>query len=235
VNGKSILRMGGTCSVLVGVSYLVAGLTYLLLPQAQRGGTLLHDTGRFMMSLAQGGTFITIQHVAEGLGGLIGIGLVLAVIEITSPLESGWTRLLNVMAGFGFAVTALDNLRISVVEPLRAAAYVTGDPATRAAVVATKCFVSVDPVMWLSFGLVGSWVFFVSYLGMRRLRFPRLLGVVGMATGVFYFFIEAGTLLKNELVIAITAGVGALVLGPVWYIWLGRILRNRAASSPSGR
>lgn len=228
MDNKSTLKMGSTCAMLVGVSYLITGLAYLLLPQAQRGGTLLHDTGRFMLSMAQGSTLITIQHLAEGLGGLIGIGVVMAVIEITRPLKSGWTQWLNVMGGLGFAVTAIDNLRIVVVEPLRAAAYTTGDPATQAAVVATKCFVSVDPMMWLSFGLVGIWVFFISYQGLSRLEFPKFLGIVGMITGVFYFFIEVGTQLKNELLITITAGLGALVLGPVWYIWLGRILRKRA-------
>jgi hypothetical protein len=233
MENRSTLRMGGTCAALVGVSYLIAGLAYLLLPQAQRGGTLLHDTGRFMLSMAQGSAFITFQHLAEGLGGLIGIGVVLAVVELTRPLKSGWTQWLNVMAGIGFAVTAIDNLRITVVEPLRAAAYVAGDPATQAAVVATKCFVSIDPVMWLSFGLVGIWVFFISYQGLRRLRFPRVMGIVGMAAGVFYFFIEIGTLLRNELLLAVTAGLGALVLGPVWYIWLGRILRDRAAVRPA--
>jgi hypothetical protein len=233
MENRSTLRMGGTCAALVGVSYLVAGLAYLMLPRAQRGGTLLHDTGRFMLSMAQGSAFITVQHLAEGLGGLIGIGVVLAVVELTRPLKSGWTQWLNVMAGIGFAVTAIDNLRITVVEPLRAAAYVAGDPATQAAVVATKCFVSIDPVMWLSFGLVGIWVFFISYQGLRKLKFPKILGIVGMTAGVFYFFIEIGTLLRNELLLAVTAGLGALVLGPVWYIWLGRILRERAAVRPA--
>ena len=30
----------------------------------------------------------------------------------------------------------------------------------------------------------------------------------------------------------LTAGLGAIVLGPIWYIWLGRILRNRATANP---
>jgi len=233
MDNKSTLKMGSTCAVLTGISYLVTGIAYLLLPEAQKGGTLLHDTGRFMLSMAQGSALITIQHLAEGLGGLTGIGVVLAVIELTRPLKSGWTQWLNFMAGIGFAVSAVDNLRITVVEPLRAAAYVAGDPATQAAVVATKCFVSIDPVMWLSFGLVGIWVFFTSYQGLRKLKIPKVLGIVGMVAGVFYFFIEVGTQLKNELLIAITAGLGGLVLGPIWYIWLGRVLRDRAAASPA--
>ena len=30
----------------------------------------------------------------------------------------------------------------------------------------------------------------------------------------------------------LTAGLGAIVLGPIWNIWLGRILRNRATANP---
>jgi len=39
---RGIRRTGGACAALLAVSYVVAGLTYLLLPAEQKGGTLLH-------------------------------------------------------------------------------------------------------------------------------------------------------------------------------------------------
>ena len=228
MESKSILKTGGVCAALVGISYLVGGIAYLLLPAEQKGGTLLHDTDKFLVSLANGSTFITIHHLVFAVGALFGIGVVMAVFDLTRPLNSGWTQWLNMLAGLGFGVTAIDHFRILTVEPARAAVYAAGDAVTRSAVAATPCFVSIDPVMWLGFGLPGIWVFVISYLALRKLALPRAFGIIGMIAGVFYFFVEVATLLNSQFLMIITAGLGAIVLGPVWYIWLGRILRKRA-------
>jgi len=227
---RAVYKTGGVCSILLGISYVISGMAYLALPAAQKGGTLLHDTGSFLSSLAQAPALTVIHHLALGLGALLGIGVVLAVVELTKTAESGWTPWLNAMAGLSFAVTAVDNFGIAVIEPLRAAGYTAGDAAAKSALAVTQCMVSVDPVMGLGFGLAGLWVFFTSLLAFRRLGFPVAFGLVGMATGLIYFLIEVGTLFRNELLITLTAGLGALILGPVWYVWLGLSLRKRGCA-----
>lgn len=90
----------------------------------------------------------------------------------------------------------------------------------------TDFFISIDPHMWLSFGLVGVWVLTISWLLLRKKVLPRAFGSIGIAIFVFYFLIEVGTVFKSEFLISASAGLGAIILAPIWYIWLGIILRK---------
>jgi hypothetical protein len=177
--------------------------------------------------MARNSTLITIHHLSFGLGALLGIAVVIALLELMRSFNEGWIRWASYLGYLGFSVTAVDNFRILTLEPIRAARYVSGDAVTQSAIKATDYFISIDPHMWLGYGLVGLWIFSVSLVALRSHVLPGVLSFFGLVAGFLYFFVEFGTVLKSELLITLAAGIGATIVGPLWYGWLGLILRKK--------
>lgn len=229
-NGKTS-QLGSICAILLGISYEVVGLSYVLLPAEQQGGTLLHDPEKFLVSISRSPVLITVHHVAFGLGALLGIALVLAVYDLARRFNETWVRWLSALGLFGFAVTAIDNFKIVAAEPIRAARYAAGEAVVKAIMQETDYLVSIDPHMWLGYGLVGLWVLGTSWILMKNGAVPRVFGLLGAVIGFIYFFVEVGTVLRNESWLTAAAALGAVLAGPVWYIWLALILRKESRSA----
>jgi hypothetical protein len=69
----------------------------------------------------------------------------------------------------------------------------------------------------------------VSLLELRSGTWPKLLAYVGVATAIAYFLIVVGLALNLATLLEIAAGVGGVILAPIWFIWMG--LKLRRASS----
>lgn len=219
---NSIAKLGGTCAILVGISYIVVGGNYLLMPAEQRVGG---DFVQLLVSLAQNSMPATIQWWAFALGAVLALAVVPAISESVRSVNEGWERWTSKLAFLGFAVLAINNLRLMSLLPERAAAYMAGDAATKVAIEMSGPF-SLDPQAWLGFGAVGLWVLVVSLLALRGDIWPKPLVYVGIATTVAYWLVVAGFALSIEPLVAIAAGLGGLILAPIWYIWLGLRLRR---------
>jgi hypothetical protein len=227
MKNEALSRLGGTCSVLLGILYLTVGVTYLLLPADQKQTSA---TDKFLISFAQDPLIQTIQFWQFALSGLIGIAAVLAISESVRGVEEGWLRWTSNLAILGFSVVSINNFRNIAFQPGLAAAYVNGDEATRAAIEFGGPY-SLDPQGWLGFGAVGLWVLVVSLLAMRREAWPRLLSHVGITTALAYWCVVAGSVLGLEMLFTIAAALGGIILAPIWYIWAGLRLRQEHPSS----
>jgi hypothetical protein len=223
---NNIYKFGGAFSILVGIFYFFVGLSYLMLPAEQKAGTLVRNPEQFLASLAQNSNFLTIHYVAFVLGGLFGLAVVAAVSELMKPFNEGWIRWTSHLAYLGFVAVAIDHLRALALEPMRAAEFVAGDSAYRAALAANNSLISIDPHMWLECGGVGLWIFVISFLSFRKHMLPKILALLGIVTAILYWFVVIGTLLRMEMLISVAA-FGSLTLGPFWYIWIGLILRRK--------
>ncbi len=221
---NTLAKLGGISSILLGISYIVIGITYVLLPPEQQN--LAASPGKFLASFAQNPTPLTILDWVFALGALLGIAAVLAISESVRSANQGWVRWTSNLAIIGFAVTALDFFRFLALNPDRAAAYVKGDAAVKAALTVPGAITELDPQGWLEFGAVGLWILVVSLLALRGGTWPKPLAYVGIGFAIGYWLVVAGAVLQIQLLTAIAAGVGAVILGPIWYIWLGLRLRN---------
>jgi hypothetical protein len=219
-------KLGGTCSILAGISYIVVGIAYLLLPAEQRPGA---DPAKFLLSFAQNPTMAMLEYGAFALGAVLALAVVPAVSERVRSVNEGWVRWASNLAIVGFAVTAMNYFRYLALHPGRAAAYVAGDAATKAAIAANLPPIALDPQGWLMFGGVGLWLLVVNLLALRGNIWPKPLTYVGIAGAIMYWFVVAGFVLQVETLIAIAAGLGGVILGPIWLIWAGLTLR-RASS-----
>jgi hypothetical protein len=87
---SSVRKLGGTASILLGISYLVIGVTTFLVPPEQRIG----DTDSFFRSFAANPTMLTIQYWAWALSALFGLAAVPAISAIVRPLNEGSSQIL---------------------------------------------------------------------------------------------------------------------------------------------
>ena len=125
---NTLSKLGGNCSILLGISYLLIGITYLLLPADQKQTSAVD---KFLPSFAQNPTTQMIQFCVFALSGLIGIAVVLAVSESVRSANEGWFRWTSNLAILGFAVVAINNFRNIAFQPGRATAYLKGDAVSK--------------------------------------------------------------------------------------------------------
>jgi hypothetical protein len=201
MNRNSVSSLGGAFSILVGISYIVVGVAFLLLPAAQQPGS--DDFGDFITSYAESPTVLNIEYWAFAIGALLALGVVPAIYKLVRSASEGWVRWASNLAYLGFSFTALGFLRIIALLPEEAAAYAGGNAA-----------------------LV------VSLAALRTEGMPALWAYVGIVAAVAYWLVVAGNVLEIPILIAIAAGVGGIILAPIWYIWIGLRLR-RSPVQPS--
>jgi hypothetical protein len=105
-----------------------------------------------------------------------------------------------------------------------------------------------SPLLTISIGTIGVWLFLVNLLARRGKTLPNGLGWLGMAVGASLIFLpvtyfagggsemvnEPGASLSNPLVIAgfVVATLGLAVVYPVWAILLGRVFLHRQVGNP---
>jgi len=224
---NTLSKLGGTCSILLAVSYIVIGITYLPSPPEQQQIVGLYtNPGAFLESFAKDSTLLTVEFWAEALGVLLGIAAVLAISESVRSANEGWVHWTSALAIIGLAITAIDDFRFLALTPGRAAAYMRGDAAVKAALTVPGALEGLDPHHWLRLGAVGLWVLVVSLLALRGGTWPKPLAYVGVGTAIAYWLAVAGVVFQIPSALTIIAGVGAIILAPLWYIWLGLRLRK---------
>jgi len=101
--------------------------------------------------------------------------------------------------------------------------YWTGYSETIKAVILARGLDHIDPY-GMAFNLTGIFVFYLSYRWFRTGDLPKWLTWTGMAGGVLLQFVLVGILTHTGRLIDLAAGLGGIVLFPLWLIGLG-ILR----------
>ncbi len=217
---NSLSKLGGTCSILLGIAYVVGGISALLAPKTA-------TVEQFFVSGTQNPTMFLLNWWAYALGAVFALAAVPAISATVRAGNEGWVRWTSNLAIVGFAVTAITNFRWQFVMPVRAAAYVAGDAMTKTALAYNQAALNLDPQGWLMFGAVGLWVLVVSVLALRGGAWPKPLAYVGIV-GAIAYWVEVASLVLQSGTLNMIAAVAAIILGPIFLIWLG--LRLRQAS-----
>ncbi len=226
MNEKSIGKLGGICAVIMGVLYVLVGITYLLLPEAQKGGPEIEDLAKALLSTNQNPILTILLNVEFALIGVIAFAAVPAISGLVQTVNEGWARWTRNLAYLGFAVLAINYFRAIALTPWRAEAFAAGDASTRAAIVGVGPIL-IDPQGWLSFGGVGLWFLVVNILALRGGKLPKVLGIIGIVGAISYGLVVAGNVTGITLLVMIAAGLGGIIVGPIWFIWIGvRLLRT---------
>lgn len=211
-------RVGGVCAMLVGILTVMAGITYLFLPDAQR---LQVPGAELLPSFAEDGNVLRLELLELGLVGIFGLGAVAGLSRLVAADHGGWLRWAGTVATVGFAVTAVGQFLAIERLPRVADAFVAGDEATRAALAAVWKS-TLDPYALFGFGGVGFWILVLSIIGLRERGGLRSLWSLGIAVGIMYELVPLGQLLESSALILFTGAAGG-ILAAVWYVWAGSV------------
>ncbi|HEY3342514.1 MAG TPA: DUF4386 family protein [Anaerolineae bacterium] len=222
MKGASVIRLGGMCSILIGVVSFLVGLTYLLLPAEQKLGMRAPD---LLPSFAQNPTLLTLQSIELAVVGLLGLALVPAVYQLLESVDEGWMRWMSALAYLGYGVMAVSNLLVAGRLPGIAAAFVAGDASTKSAL-APVWRSTLDWQAWWQQGAVGAWILVSSLLALRNNALPRSLALLGIVAAVVQVLVPIAFVFKIPSFITVIAAIGGIV-ETVWYIWLGLALRRQ--------
>ena len=219
---KSVVKLGGVCSVIVGILYVLIGVTFLLVPAEQQGG--IDDIVMFLPSFHQNPTAMTLLYVEFALGALLAIAAVPAITGLVRTVNEGWARWTSNLAFLGFALVAIYYFQMIAIAPSQAAAFVAGDASTKAALAVPT---GVDPQFLLRYGVIGLWILVISILALKGKMLPTMLSVVGIVAAVLYWVLAVNDALGVATVVRpILAIAGGVIAGPVWFIWIGiRLLK----------
>ncbi len=228
MNDDSVARLGGTASILVGVSCIAAGIAAALMPPELQADPDV-TPHEFWTVLSRDPTAHLAFHWAWVAGGLIGLAAVPAISRLVRAGNEGWVGWASALAYLGFAVNARSHLMEVAFDRKIIPIYLESDPATQRAVHVVAGLALDIPDGFLSYGAIGLWILVISYVALRDEKLSRPLCYVGIATALFHLLGVVGYSFLIQPLVVLAIGVGGLVLAPIWYIGLGLRLRSRRA------
>lgn len=229
---RRLWRLGGGCAILAGILYL-AVIPSSLVPLLAAGESpgALDDAATFYPLVDRVPLSFVLGGAAFGLAAILALALVPALSSIVEPRSPGWSRWTGAIAYIGFGVGSVSTLRGTDVAIRVASSYSSGDATVRSTIAALypPASLSLDPWGLFQFGGVGLWIFTTSLLARRYTLLPSGLTSLGVAAAVLMWCQVIGDVLGNGALI----GIGSLgiVVGGIWYLWIGWTLRRRPASS----
>jgi hypothetical protein len=208
----SLYRLGGFASIMMGISYVVIGVTTVLLPPNLSG---VPEARSPFLFFEENRGLLMINYWAFTIGAIFALAMIPAVSATVQHLNEGWVRWTASLATLGFVVAILDNYWAIVATPARAAAYIAGNDPGAAQVI--------DIQGWFAYGAVGLWVLVCSILALRNNVWPKGLAYLGIFAALIYFLALASTVIPALFISGtiIFVGVIGAVLAPIWYGWMG--------------
>jgi hypothetical protein len=221
----SVLRFGGTAAIAVGALYLMVGLTHFLMPRAQLRGAV-GITDAFFASLARGSSVFMLHYWLVVATALLTFAVIAAFLSLLREHRTGPLCWAAAVGFFGAALTAIDFTIIAVEAPRLARLYMSAAADARPMLLVFGV-PHIDPCFFAN-GLAGVFALTVNIAALRHRLLPRTLATIGVIGSVLFLLLFAGALAHSPWLIDFAVGLGGLVIGPLWYIWTGFILRSRA-------
>jgi len=224
VEDRHFDRLAAISAVAVAGLSLLYAVAYLgITPKAQRGKSV-DAFYRSYLAHPAGGRIASTCLLVSGL--LVGLPIVALArrLEHRNGGSLAWAAIVGVVGGLA---TAAHGLSALVGVDKMAHHYATADPAKRAAVVVAGATPSqVDPRGLASFCAAGL-VALVLGLALRPSQPP--LGLLGVVLGVDMVVLFVATATGVGPLILVTGGLASVILGPLWWVGLARILQSPAS------
>ena len=218
----SFVRVAGILAIIMGILYLAVGLNYLFMPEAQKE----YLRPEFWPSFAEQPTFGYIQSVVFALIAVLALGLMPIVTKLAGGEISRFLRWMMILGMLGYVVHAVEEIRTMALAMRIADAYIQGDTATKSAIAALG-LQHLDPLHIFKFGLVGLWILVVNLVGLARKTFPAVLAILGIIGAVAFWIDLVGNVFQ-AVVLVTASSITAIILGPIWFIWMGILIRKKA-------
>ncbi|MDQ1429306.1 MAG: hypothetical protein QOK39_2782 [Acidimicrobiaceae bacterium] len=231
MDDRLFARIGSISAGVVGALSLLYAIAYLgITPADQRGS----DVDKFFRSYLAHPTGLRLAAFCLFVSGLVsGVAVIALIGRITRGRPANqalaWSAIVAVIAGLATSAHGLGDL---VGVDKLAHRYATGDAATKAAVAVVHVTPSaVDPRGLATFAAAGLVALAIG-VALRPER-PRL-GLLGMALGFDMALLFVANAVGINALVLLTGALASVVLGPVWWFALARLLwaTDAAARAP---
>lgn len=222
---NSVYKLGSIASVIVGISYVVIGITGVLFPSNLGGVPNVQSP--FMYWDANKALLLT-QWWAMFIGAVFALAMIPAVSATVQHLNEGWVHWTSTLAMIAFVVSMLDNYWSIVYTDARAHAFITGNEAIRATLSVPGAPQVIDAQGWLANGAVGLWALVISVLALRHQIWHKGLAYLGIFGALIYFLALLAQVIPNFVYSGFIVYVGILgaIIAPIWFTWMGVHLRR---------
>jgi len=222
----------GIFAILAAFSYWIIGATHFLMPKAQ----LQFATGitaDFFKSLASESTAFQVHYWVFAISSLLVIAVVLGIKNLLGTRQNLWLHLTEVLALIGLAVIAIDFIMIQNYSLRLAKEWPSLDVATQV-IISSIGLPHLDPEGLFGFGFLGLWLGTVNIVMFKANLIPKCLAMFGLLGAFLNELVFIGTVFHVALLIDLAAGVGGMIAGPIWLIWLGiQLIRSSHLSGRS--
>lgn len=220
-------RLAGYCSIALAVTYVLVAITYVLLPGHPS------DTNSILNLAGTSGGWFRFLYGTLAVGGVFGLMVVAPVSRLAGDVAPQWVGWGARLAYLGFAVTIVQGVRIATLLPQLGALYhgcgtctlSLAEQQTLARWLYTT--LPLDPVYWIVFGAISLWTLAMGFATLNTNALPRPLPYVALALTVAYWLLVAGLATGRVGLFTLASIVGGVILGPLWYGWLGVVLTTR--------
>lgn len=220
---SSTVRFGGILAFAIAACSLLASIAYLSLPEAALAQA---PASEYLPAVMANRTGFTVLWASQALVGILGLGVVPAVTALLHPITWGWFKWLTNLAYLGFAMTAVDLLRYLWMIPFEARIFENSDEVVQKMVAGDSFHLWLDPSEIIKYCTIGLWLLAVSVAALRSRRLNRNLSMLGALAGLGYIMLGLEDIVPipgGEMAAVLVSGV---VIGPIWWIWLGISLRS---------
>lgn len=202
---RSFARFGGLSAIIVGALSLLYALFFLVITrQNEDVGTL----GSWII-LAVSGLFSSAAFVALYLR-----------LRPTSEGFALWALVLGLFSSFATLAHGAHQALMLITLP-------GAEQGQRAAIELVRMVPSpIDPAGLGTFGIVGLASLVTGMIIVIGGRLPHTLGYLAVANGVLLIALFFATAAGAQTLILLTGGLTSVIVGPIWWIWLGRELRR---------
>ena len=229
MRANSLKQIGGALAIFMALGFLLAGTMFLLMPNIQKPGGGSFEA--YMFSIADNGLFFRLSNIARVLLALAGLGALPAIIELVKNQREGWAVWARNLGYLALAVMVVESLRQGFLVPIEANAYLAVDEGVRAAIGGDNTHITLDPRGWLRFGLLGISILIISILALLPENLPRAWAYLGIFVSLVLWLVVAGNLVGLPILTNGAAILVGIVLGPIWFMWAGLLLRRRVSAN----
>lgn len=213
--------------MLLAATLVLVALTYALLPG--------HPNGANSILNVAGGSpgWFRFLYGVLAVGGVLGLAVVGPISSLAADEAPQWIAWTRRIAYVGFAVTVVQGVRMATLLPQLGSLYhgcgVCSVTLAEQQTLARWLYATlpIDPNYWIVFGAVSLWTLVVAAATLNSSVLPRALPYVGLALTVAYWLLIAGLASGRTGLFNFASLVAGVVLGPIWYGWLGAVLLNR--------
>lgn len=204
LDDRSFVRFGGLAAILLALTSWAAVLTYATLAQPAADAQLNELTNLFL-----GRQIFQFLYALTAFWALFAVVAVYYRMRVVGEAWAFFATLIGVVASVGTMVAAMYVVANMRLNPPLASVSPT------------------NPLGVLSFGLTGLW-FLIANLLLWRTTTPRVLVLLGFVAAADLFAGFVAGLSENAGFVYLSSLIAGAIGGPIYWLWLGRLLRRDA-------